>query len=186
MAYLDAHMQLDAQGLPHGLPSRLVHHFSRFSIEAMYNREGRGDALVAHATDALRRAPVDLLVAHSFGGTLALRAAWELWMRGERTRRFTLITLGTGSGPTVAHSPMLSVLPRTSRGQIARLPNLHAWHHFWSPTDVLVGASMLPREFDGVSLHRVDTGPLSPRAHALSSYLAATEVVERVRSALSR
>lgn len=184
MTYLDANMRLDAQGHPHGLPSRLVHHYSRFSMDAMYNRDGLGDALVGRAVEELRRAPVDLLVAHSFGGTVALRAAWELWMRGERDRRFTLITLGTASGPTVARSPMLSGLPRTPLGQISRLPNLTSWHHFWSPTDVLVGASMLPRDFQGVELHCVDTGPLSRRAHALSSYLAAPEVMHRIGLAI--
>jgi hypothetical protein len=184
MAYLDANMRLDASGLPLGLPSRLVHHFSRFSMEAMYDCDGRGAALVARAVEALRSAPVELIVAHSFGGTVALRAIWELWQQGERERRFTLITLGTASGPTVARSPMLSVLPASTSKRIAPLPNLRAWHHFWSPNDVFVGASMLPRDFEGVELHCVDTGRLSPRAHALSSYLAAPEVVECLRVAL--
>jgi hypothetical protein len=183
--YLCENLRLDPDGQPRGLSARLVHHLSRYSMDVMYNRHGLGDQLLARTVEALLAEPIDLIVAHSFGGTIALRAAWELWQRGERGRELALVTLGTASGSTVAQSPLLRPLPRSASGQIARLPNLRSWQHFWSANDVFVAAPMLPLAFEGVELREVDTGRLSPRAHALSAYLAAPDVVSSLRALMT-
>ncbi len=182
---VDARLRFQDGGAPQNLLASGISRFADFSLRVLYDREGLGSAVMALATSVLRAHTPRLIVAHSFGGTIAWRAAWQLWLAGEREFSFSLITLGTSSGPTVLRSPLFRDLPRTSSGELAAPPNLRSWRHFWSRNDVWVAAPALPRRFQGVSMYEVETAPLfSGRAHALSAYLAAPEVLLAARSAL--
>jgi hypothetical protein len=174
---MELRMRVSTQGEPEDCLSRAIYHFTRFSVDALYNREALGDRLVGATLAALRAEPIDVIVAHSFGGTIALRAAWELASSSEVARDFSLITLGSSSGPMVVNSPMLERLPRRD-ARICRPRTLRSWQHFFSESDALVAAPALPRAFAGVQLVRVETGRFlcRSRGHALSRYLAAPEV----------
>jgi hypothetical protein len=187
VAWLELRTGCDAGGVPRDLLSRQVYRYTRFSVDALYDRAAFGAELIALAGSALESQRVDLVVAHSFGGTLALRAAWQLWDAGDRRTRFHLITLGTASGPMVVNAPMWASVPRDARGRIIPPPNVTSWQHFFSLADALVAAPALPRRFAGVAMQAVDTGRFLARghAHALSSYLATAEVSNAVRALLS-
>jgi hypothetical protein len=178
------------QFLPDGRPAnglaRAVDHFARYSLSVLYDRDGLAGAVLETATKALRAHCPDVIVAHSFGGTIALRAAWELWREGQRGLDFCLVTLGTASGPTVVRSPLFRDVPRSREGRLALPPNVRNWYHFWSRNDVWVAAPSLPHQFEGVTQIEVDTGPLALRGrpHALVSYLRAPEVFACLRAHL--
>jgi hypothetical protein len=188
VTWLELRMGCDAAGVPRDLLSRQIYRYTRFSVDALYDRAAFGAELIALAGAALASQPVDLVVAHSFGGTLALRTAWQLWAAGDRRTRFHLITLGTASGPMVVNAPMWASIPRDARGRIVPAPNLLSWQHFFSLADALVAAPALPRGFAGVAMQAVDTGRFLARghAHALSSYLATAEVSNAVGALLSK
>jgi hypothetical protein len=165
--------------------SYAVYCFTRFSVDALYDRDEFGNELIKLATHALassccksRATQPTLIVAHSFGGTLALRSAWELVRSGRTTeRQFHLVTLGTACGPMVVESPMFAPLPR-DRGCIVLPANVLTWQHFYSGSDALVAAPALPYAFRGVQMQRVDTGRFLTRGrgHALVAYLRTPEV----------
>ncbi|MEY4576264.1 MAG: hypothetical protein RL701_967 [Pseudomonadota bacterium] len=182
VAHLDTAMHI-VDRRPNDLRSQFVYRFTRFSVDALHDREGRGAALSCLALRALELQP-DVIVAHSFGGTLALRAAAELSEYGDRPLR--LITLGTNCGRTVTTSPMFADSARTTSGRL-RLPRaLERWQHFYSSTDAIVGAPALPHEWDDVEIRKVDTGAFTRRGfgHALRDYLATSEVTTAVAGCL--
>lgn len=182
---LETRMQCARNGQPGDLMSHAVYLFTRFSVDALYDRDAFGNTLINLATRALASScckssstRATLIVAHSFGGTLALRAAWELVRSGQTTeRQFHLVTLGTACGPMVVESPMFAPLPR-ERGCIVLPSNLLTWQHFYSESDALVAAPALPNAFNGVRMERVDTGGFLTRGrgHALPAYLRTPEV----------
>jgi pimeloyl-ACP methyl ester carboxylesterase len=181
VAWLDERMHFDAQGRTLDPLSWMVDRFTQFSTAALYDRASFGSRLCALTVGVLESQRVDLVVAHSFGGTIALRAAWQL----AQGPQFRLITLGTASGPTVVRSQMFGAVPR-SRGKIALAPSIARWQHYVSLTDGFVGQAMLPHGFDRVELARVATGAfVAPgRGHALSAYLAAPEVLQAIRAGM--
>jgi len=185
LAVADRLVRVDEKGKPAGTVSRIVYRYARYSIDALYDRAGLGSALVALAKQALGAAHFDLVVAHSFGGTLALRAAWELDEGAPGFPRIDLITLGTASGPTIARSKLLQPM-RGRDGRLAKPRPLSSWSHFYSPSDAFLGAPSLPAAFDGVSVRAVDTGRfLRPGfGHALYDYLSTGPVFEAIRKRL--
>jgi hypothetical protein len=186
VGWLDATMRVSLDGRPLSWRSRLVARFTPFSLDVLYDRAGIGARAQRLALAALRGRP-DVVVGHSFGGTLALVAAWALWNAGDRSTRFTLITLGSSCGPTVVRSPLLASIPRTADGKIALPPNVRSWLHFYSENDAIVAAPARPHAFAGVEQIAVDSGPfaLENPAHALSAYLNVPEVVGSVRLAFA-
>lgn len=189
VAWLDEHTRFDEHGEPANWLSSRVDRFTDFSTAALYERGAFGTALCERTLAALCEEPIDLVVAHSFGGTVALRSAWYLAHVAELPPvhgQFQLITLGTASGPTVTRSLMFGSVPR--RGdKIALSPCIARWQHFVSPSDAFVGQGMLPRGFDGVEQVNVQTGAfIGPgRGHALSAYLATPEVLHAIQGALT-
>jgi hypothetical protein len=190
---LEARMQCARNGQPRDLMSFAAYLFTRFSVDALYDRDEFGNRLIKLATRALassccqsRPTQATLIVAHSFGGTLALRAAWELVRTGQTTeRQFHLVTLGTACGPMVIESPMFAPLPREA-GCIVLPANLLTWQHFYSDSDALVAAPALPYAFKGVRIQRVDTGRFLTRGrgHTLPAYLRTPEVTHALAQML--
>jgi hypothetical protein len=175
VAALDARMHVE-HGQPLGLLSRGVYTFTRFSVDALYGRLGR--ELVELTVMALCEAKYDVLLAHSFGGTLALRAAWELSARGVAVRPFEIMALGTMSGHAVVRSPLWDGIPRDGAGRILLPACVLRYRHFHSRTDACVAAPALPTQFAGVEQIEVRTRGFAQRGlgHALRDYLAAPEV----------
>jgi hypothetical protein len=182
---LEVRMRCLRSGDPDDLMSRAIYYFTRFSVDALYDRDAFGTKVIDLAARALMSscctttsARPTLIVAHSFGGTLALRAAWELVRSGKNSgRQFHLVTLGTACGPMVVESPMFEPLPRED-GRVVRPDNLLSWQHFYSDSDALVAAPALPYAFKGVQMQRVNTGRFLTRGrgHALPNYLRTPEV----------
>lgn len=185
VAALDARMHVE-NGQPRGLLSRGVYTFTRFSVDALYGELGR--ELVELTVMALSEASYDVLLAHSFGGTLALRAAWELSTRGMSARPFEIMALGTSSGHAVVRSPLWKDIPRDAAGRICLPPCVRRYRHFHSRTDAFVAAPAPPTQFADVEQVEVRTRGFAQRGrgHALRDYLAAPEVKSAVRDALTR
>ena len=186
--WLDERMRVDQRGQPAGELSRLVYAFTRFSVDALYDRRGASAELLSLVRRALLAESVQLVVAHSFGGTLALRALWELGATpANASASFSLVTLGSASGPTVVHSRLLAGMKDADTGRIRRPRRLARWQHFYSTSDALVAAPALPLAFEGVELEQVDTGPFLSRGrgHALASYLETPEVQRAIYAGLA-
>jgi hypothetical protein len=184
VAWLDERMRFDPRGKTADPLSWIVDRFTHFSTAALYDRDGFGSRLCERTANVLTTQRIDLVVAHSFGGTIALRTAWQLAQAGVPDQ-FRLITLGTASGPTVVRSRMFQGLPRC-RGKVALAPCIARWQHCVSASDGFVGQASLPHGFDRVEIVRVQTGAfVAPgRGHALSAYLATPEVLQAIRAGL--
>lgn len=186
---LDKYVRFDCQGRARSLFGRAIYHYTKFSVDALYDRGGFGSALVSLAAQALSESHVDLVVAHSFGGTIALRAAWALQERRSKSAPFALLTLGTASGYTVERAPMFAPFwsTRDQRG-IMRSQQVASWQHFYSKSDAIVGSGQMPRSFLGVDLVNVHTGRFLQRGfgHALSGYLAAPAVRSAIAMVVQR
>lgn len=187
VAWLDARMRVSADGTPENWPSRFTCQFIRYTVAVLYGNSALNGELIELAIQTLGERPVDVVIGHSLGGTIALLAAHEMHQRDERFPPFDLITLGTSSGPAITRSPWLQRLPRTPDGRIALPAGIRSWTHVWSASDALVAAPSLPVEFAGVDLAEVDTGVFSfeNHAHALGAYLAVPEVLAMIRSRIT-
>ena len=185
VAALDRRMHV-VDGRARGLLSRAVYLFTRFSVDALYGPLGR--ELVELTLSALHGKPYSVIVAHSFGGTMALRAAWELTLRGLPAPRLEILALGTSSGCAVVRSPLWHGIPRDSAGCIALPPCVRSYRHFYSRSDAFVAAPALPKQFAGIELTEVQTGRFTQRGfgHALGDYLSAPAFRAALRAALLR
>jgi hypothetical protein len=184
IAGLDKHVRFDSQGRAQSVLGHAIYSFTQFSVDALYDRGGLGQALLELAEQALCESHVDLVVAHSFGGTVALRAAWALQERGTKLAPFGLLTLGTASGYTVERAPMFAAY-RNARG-IERSQQISSWQHFYSKSDAVVGGGQMPRAFLDIEIVKVHTGPFlrRDRAHGLSRYLATPAVRSAIGDAV--
>lgn len=131
---------------------------------------------------------ITTIVGASFGGSVAVDNLIRAVREGSipKTRRLRLLTLGTNLGTILTNSPLYRQL-RDARGLI-QVPENVSWTHFYSPTDVFVGASARPRHFVGVEECEVDTGPLLgwplTKPHAMARYLETEEVQRALRASL--
>jgi hypothetical protein len=182
---IDKYVRFDSQGRARSLFGRAIYRFTQFSVDALYDRGGLGRALLDLAQEALSESHVDLVVAHSFGGTIALRAAWALQEQPSAKRApFRLLTLGTASGYTVERAPMFASY-RSARG-IERSREIASWQHFYSKSDAVVGGGQMPRAFLDIDIVKVHTGPFlrRDRGHGLSRYLATPAVRGAIEQAV--
>jgi hypothetical protein len=183
----DANARFDARGRGANWIGRLMAGSIRLPLSYLYD-PGHAALEYARLVEILKDPQLTTIVGASFGGSVALDTLIRAIHQGHlKARPMTLITLGTNFGEILTRSPLYRGLPRTSDGRIACPPQLR-WLHFFSPSDVFVGASARPRNFAGVQEVSVDTGPLLTwppnKAHGMARYLRTPEVQSALRQAL--
>lgn len=177
LAMVDPFMWFDKDGEGMNFASRRIGAFVKWTTRLLYMPIHSDESVFPHTVTrlalALPRSGRVVVLAHSTGGNIALRACWALWEAGFRDVEFSLITMGGYFGHFHHRSTVFMHDKHKRNGLVVPPPNVR-WTHFWSKGDALIARhNRRLAALAGAKVLEANTGPIRAGmgSHRLESYM---------------